>query len=127
MAWIVDRSTVSWALFRQTSLVSSQSLVSLRQPHAVAVNLGDYEGSGLAELALGIVDDYEVTLYLYAIDELAVDATLPMTHQKTLLIAEAPWWETAHYKYVNNHPTTPRHHDTTTPRWNTACGWCRAT
>ncbi len=88
-------------------MVTSQSLVSLRQPHAVAVNLGDYEGSGFAELALGIVDDNEVTLYLYAIDELALDGTLPMTLQKTLLIAEAPWWETAHYKYVSNHPTPP--------------------
>ncbi|ELR16378.1 FGGAP repeat domain containing protein [Acanthamoeba castellanii str. Neff] len=95
VAWMVDRSTVSWALFRQTSQSSAamlsdvpHSLVSLRQPHAVAVNLGDYEGSGLAELALGIVDDNEVTLYLYAIDQLTV--ALNMTLQKTLLIAEAP-------------------------------------
>ncbi|ELR16392.1 uncharacterized protein ACA1_047930, partial [Acanthamoeba castellanii str. Neff] len=102
VAWMVDRSTVSWALFRQTSQSSAamlsdvpHSLVSLRQPHAVAVNLGDYEGSGLAELALGIVDDNEVTLYLYAIDQLTV--ALNMTLQKTLLIAEAPWWDTAQY------------------------------
>jgi hypothetical protein len=115
VAWIADRSTVSWALFRQTSqssaaMVSAEphSLVSLRQPHAVAVNLGDYEGSGLAELALGIVDDNEVTLYLYAIDELTV-GSLPMALQKTLPIAQAPWWDTAQHKYSHHHPpTTPR-------------------
>jgi len=105
VAWIVDRSTVSWALFTQTSqsaaaMVSASpySLVSVRQPHAVAVNLGDYEGSGFAELALGIVDDDEVTLYLYSIDELT-PATLPMALQKTLPITAAPWWDTAQYKY----------------------------
>ncbi len=115
MAWIADWRTVSWALFRQPSesaaihMVSAEpySLFSSLQPHAVAVNLGDYEGTGFAELALGIVDDNEVNLHLYAIDELALDGTLPMTHHNTLLIAEAPWWETAHYKYANNHPTPP--------------------
>jgi hypothetical protein len=61
----------------------------------LAVNLGDYEVSGSAELALGIVDDNEVKLYLYAVDELT-PAT--MTLQKTVDIAGAPWWETAQYK-----------------------------
>jgi hypothetical protein len=84
------------------------SLVSLQQPHAVAVNLGDYEGSGLAELALGIVDDNEITLYLYAIDELSLVADgLPMALKKTLPIAKAPWWDTAQYKYAYRRSTAP--------------------
>jgi hypothetical protein len=146
VAWIADRSTVSWALFRQTSqwttaMVSDEphSLVSLQQPHAVAVNLGDYEGSGLAELALGIVDDNEITLYLYAIDELSLVADgLPMALKKTLPIGKAPWWDTAQYKYACHPLSSTSHgrrscHLTNAPRTrhthhtHTACGWCRAT
>jgi len=125
-------------------MVSAQPqwLQSLEQPHAVSVNLGNYEGSGLAELALAVVDDNNVTLYLYAIDELS-NATAPMELQNTLHIAEAPWWDTAQYKYVPSllpppHTTSPPHSSTRGRNCHghlvdarqitlrTACGWCRA-
>lgn len=90
MAWIVDGSTVAWSLYQQDEAaglapVASQptSLRSLRRPHAVAVNLADYEGSGSSELALGVVDDSgEVRVYLYAIDQ--AEEGFPMKQSSTL-------------------------------------------
>lgn len=48
----------------------------------MTVNLANYEGSGSSELALGVADDSEVRVYLYAIDQ--SEEEYPMKQTKVL-------------------------------------------
>lgn len=89
-AWIEDSSTIAWMLYQRNnsgvSPVTSQPmrLRSLKQPRAVAINLANYDGSGACELALGVIDDTNVQVYLYKIDE--NEEGFPMTQTKVILV-----------------------------------------
>lgn len=101
-AWITDSSAISWSLFQTNattgvSPITGQATVlrSLKKPHAVAVNLGNYDGSGAYELALGVIDEAGVRTYLYTIDQF--DDTFPMTQTKVITVHSqaqdsAPLW-----------------------------------
>jgi hypothetical protein len=105
VAWIEDKSTVRWGLFRDTpnnngfSLISSEPLAlrGLDEPNAVALTLGNFEGTGAFELALVISAYTDVTLYLYNIDQ--TNADYPMNQIQVLRISDAPWHENANVKY----------------------------
>lgn len=111
VSWIVDGSTVAWQLYQQSAAgtlepasASPSVLRSLNKPHAIAVNLANYEGSGTGELALGVVDDDGVSVFLYAIDQ--TEEGFPMTQEKVITI------------YDNSKPTLWGYGSSATPRAN---------
>jgi hypothetical protein len=66
---------------------------------AVSLVLGDFEGTGTCELALGIVDWNFITVYLYTIDQ-TMAPLFPMAMAKMVTIADDLWLLNPNVKYV---------------------------
>ena len=112
-SWIAGEHTVAWGVFRQTGsgLALAGDVMTLRdvdQAHAVSLALGDFEGTGSRELALGIVDWNTISVYFYTIDQTV--SSFPMTMTKVLYVAEDSWTLNSNVKYVrlpSSGATTP--------------------
>jgi hypothetical protein len=151
-SWIADTNTVAWGVFQQAGdgLALAGDVMALRDvdhAHAVSLALGNFEGTGSRELALGIVDWDTISVYLYTIDQTV--RSLPMTMAKLLTVAEDSWTLNANVKYVTSpisratlrfidthartHTRTHDTHDTHDTHAHTthahtadaACGWWR--
>ncbi len=118
-SWIAGTNTVAWGVFHQQAgdgLALAGDVMALRDvdhAHAVSLALGDFEGTGSRELALGIVDWNTISVYLYTIDQTV--RSLPMTMAKLLTVAEDSWTLNANVKYVTSpiSRATPRFIDNT--------------